>query len=551
MNHFLERLGLEALLERFVPTEDRRTRLSHARCLGVLLRSICMEREPIYREAEVVAAFAPEAFGLQEQELGLLGDDRIGRALDQLFDADRAALLTEVVRAMHRGFGVALDCLHNDSTTIRFSGRYAAAKGRAVRGRMAPAITYGYSKDYRPDLKQLLFILTTSDDGHVPVAFRCAAGNTADVATHEASWDELRALAGRADFLYVADAKLCSTLTLEYIARQGGRFLTVLPRSRREDGSFRRWMLTHEVPWETVRDRESRRGSSAVRDVWRVWRSDMPSLEGWPVTWVYSSRLALKQSARRQERVDRAKQDLERLQASLSSPRSRLKKRSVIHERLKDILTGQDVTRYLRVRVGQEELHTFRQRGPGRPGSKTSYRRITKRRYTLSWTVRTDLMEQDHRHDGMYPLLSNDRGMAPAEVLRHHKGQPKLEARFRQLKDPMAIAPVYLKNEARIEGLFFLYALSLLLQALLEREIRKSMQREGLDALAIYPEERASRFPTATQVLRLFAPLQRHEILSDGEAVKTVHPELTDTQKEVLRLLGVSVSRYRRAPKPS
>jgi len=548
VNHLLERLGLDEILERFVPTEDRRTRISHARCLGVLLRSITVEREPIYREAEWVSAFAPDLFGLGEDEARHLGDDRLGRALDRLFDADRAALLTEVVLAMHRGFGVSFDCFHNDSTTIKFCGRYGAAQGRSIRGRRAAHITYGYSKDHRPDLKQLLFILTTTDDGHVPVAFRCEGGNTADVTTHKETWDELRALAGRSDFLYVADSKLCSAETLEYIARQGGRFLTVLPRSRREDTSFRRWILAHEVPWETVRNRKGPRGSRGPRDIWRVWRSDLPSLEGWPVTWVYSSLLAGKQSHKRQERIDRAKHELAKLSATLASPRTRIKKRSVVHERLKDILTQLDVTRYLRVKVGQEEIHTFRQKGPGRPGPDTAYRRITKKRFTLAWTVQTDLVERDHVHDGMFPLLSNDRSLTPAEVFHHYKRQPKLEARFRQLKDPMAIAPVFLKNEARIEALFFLYAVSLLVQALLEREVRQAMKREDVASLPLYPEERPSRFPTATQLLRLFGPLQRHEILSGDASIKTIHPDLSDLQKEVLRLLGVPANRYRRPP---
>ena len=330
VNHVLEQLGVEALLERFVPTEDRRVRIPHARCLGVLLRSITVEREPVYREADRVAAFDPELYGLTEAEVAQLGDDRLGRALDRLFDADRQALLTEVALAMHRRLGVSFDCLHNDSTTIRFCGRYAAANGRSIRGRPGPHITRGFSKDHRPDLKQLLFILTTTDDGHVPVAFRCEAGNTADVTTHQETWDELRALAGRSDFLYVADSKLCSTETLEYIARQKGRFLTVLPRTRREDTSFRRWILTHEVPWETVRKRRGPRGTKGPPDIWRVWRSDLPSIEGWPVTWVYSSLLARKQSNKRQERIDRAKHELEKLRASLASPRTRLRKRSVI-----------------------------------------------------------------------------------------------------------------------------------------------------------------------------------------------------------------------------
>jgi hypothetical protein len=153
VNHWLERMGVDALLERFVPTEDRRVRVPHARCLGVLLRSITVDREPIYREADRVAAFVPELYGLTEAEVDHLGDDRLGRALDGLFDADRHALLTEVALAMHRRLGIAFDCLHNDSTTIRFSGRYATAKGRSIRGRLGPHITYGFSKDLPVDTR--------------------------------------------------------------------------------------------------------------------------------------------------------------------------------------------------------------------------------------------------------------------------------------------------------------------------------------------------------------------------------------------------------------
>ena len=101
-----------------------------------------------------------------------------------------------------------------------------------MRQRQAPGITYGYSRDHRPDLKQLLSILTTDADGGVPVHFRCASGNTTDVVTHVQTWNTLRALTGRADFLYVADSKLCSADNMSHIANAGGRFVTVMPRSR-------------------------------------------------------------------------------------------------------------------------------------------------------------------------------------------------------------------------------------------------------------------------------------------------------------------------------
>jgi hypothetical protein len=178
INHFLERLDLETRMDRFVPTHDRRIRLPYAKALGVLLRSVLLEREPLYRQQETVGTFAPRAFGLDEALVQHVGDEAVGRALDRLFDADRAALLTDVVVAAVAAFDVALEELHNDSTTVRFCGQYPQARGRKLRGKRAPFITYGYSKDHRPDLKQLLFVLTTSDDGGVPVQFRCEHGNT-------------------------------------------------------------------------------------------------------------------------------------------------------------------------------------------------------------------------------------------------------------------------------------------------------------------------------------------------------------------------------------
>jgi transposase len=211
INHFLQRLRLLELLERHVPTTDARSTVSHAQALGVLLRSIIVEREPIYRQQETTSGFAQGLFGIDAAQAARLSDDRIGRALDRLFDADRGALLTEVVLALGQRFGVRLKQLHNDSTSISLCGQYRNARGRSVRGRTAPAIVHGYSKDHRPDLKQLLFILTTDAEGGVPVHFRCADGNTTDVRTHIETWNTLRALAGRADFLYIADSNQCAT----------------------------------------------------------------------------------------------------------------------------------------------------------------------------------------------------------------------------------------------------------------------------------------------------------------------------------------------------
>src|SRR5260370_15281138 len=145
VNHFIDRSGLESLLDRHVPSAAR-CAVPHARAFGVLLRSIIVEREPIYRQQETVHGFASGMFGIGSEEMNHLSDDRLGRALDHLFDADRAALLTEVVLAVAERFGLNFDECHNDSTTISFYCSVLGASGRKIRGRTAPMITYGHSK---------------------------------------------------------------------------------------------------------------------------------------------------------------------------------------------------------------------------------------------------------------------------------------------------------------------------------------------------------------------------------------------------------------------
>jgi transposase len=77
-----------------------------------------------------------------------------------------------------------------------------------------------YNKDHRPDLKQLLFILTVARDGCIPVHFQVASGNVVDDRTHRATWDLLCRLTGRRDFLYVADCKLATAENMAHIHRK-------------------------------------------------------------------------------------------------------------------------------------------------------------------------------------------------------------------------------------------------------------------------------------------------------------------------------------------
>jgi hypothetical protein len=137
-----------------------------------------------------------------------------------------------------------------------------------------------------------------------------------------------------------------------------------------------------------------------------------------------------------------------------------------------------------------------------------------------------------------------------AQVLEAHKGQPMIEKRFEQLKTVHEIAPVFLKNEGRIEAFFTVYFLALLIQALIEREIRQAMKREQIEELPIYPEQRSCKRPTTEQILGLFSLTERQHLLQNGVSIQCFEAQLTPLQYQVLRLLGLPQSPYRAAPMP-
>ena len=208
------------------------------------------------------------------------------------------------------------------------------------------------------------------------------------------------------------------------------------------------------------------------------------------------------------------------------------------------LLEQHRVRRYLKVKRVPRPEHTFKQKQRGRPGPDTEYRRVTRRRYDLEWTVNQAAIDYDKKSDGMYPLICNDRNLTPAQVLEAHKGQPSIEKRFEQIKTVHEIAPVFLKNPGRIEALFTLYFLALVVQALIERELRLAMKREKIKELPIYPEQRLCKRPTTEQILRLFSLAERHTLLSADKPVQSFPPQLTDIQLQTLDLLGVPAKSF-------
>jgi len=545
VNHMLDRLGLPGLLGEALGEVDGRAKLAPAAAIRLVITNLLLGREPLYALGEWAARYDPALLGLSDAEAAAINDDRVGRALDALFDADRASLLTAVMLAAISEFGIDTARLHNDSTSISVHGAYRAADGTVRAGKPTPVITQGHSKDHRPDLKQLVWILTVSADGAVPIAYRLADGNTVDDPTHVPTWDGLVALLGRVDFLYVADSKLCSRQAMGHIAGRGGRFVTVMPRSRKEDGAFRDWLQDHTPVWtEAARRPGARLGDPD--EVYCTTPALTPSAEGYRIVWVHSTAKAGRDAASRMTRTEAGIAAIEALDGKLAGPRNRLKTRAAVDKAAAAALVDARAERWVTYTVTETTTKTYKQAGPGRPGASTNYREILTTRYTVSADIALDRIAYDAASDGCFPLITCDRDLDNAAVLAAYRYQPNLERRHHLLKSVQDAAPILLHSPARIEALFCCQFLALLLAALIEREVRDNMARVNLDSIELYPELRSCRAPSTERILEIFTSIARHQLHHDGALIQTFQPELSAQQQQLLDLLGLPHNAYTR-----
>ncbi len=543
LSDLLRRMRLEEFLRAALPPEDRRTKLSPVKALLVLLRNLLVSREPIYGVGEWAARHAPDLLGLATAEIDRLNDDCVGRALDRLFLADVPSLVLAVATHAVKEFDVSLDELHNDSTTVSFCGAYTSA-GMEQRflGRPTLAITFGHNKDHRPDLKQLLFILTVTAEGGVPLHFRAESGNVVDDQTHRDTWDFLCQLTGRRDFLYVADCKLATSANMAHIHQRQGRFVTVLPRTRAEDAAFRSLVAKGQVAWRPLWEKTDDEGQAIDR--YCVGDQPATTVEGYRLVWYHSLRKAETDAVARSGRIEKALKQLAALREKLRSPRTRYRQEAKVAAAVAEILASCGAESWIVTEVQPQTRETFHQDHRGRPGKDTHYVKKVATRFDLVYRIDDAQVAAEATGDGIFPLVTNVTDLSELDLLHAYKRQPAIEKRFSQLKTDFEVAPVYLKAVHRIQALLCVYFFALLVEALLERQLRRAMQQHDIEALPLYPEGRACRWPTARRLMDVFESVQRHTLAHRQRPAEVLVTELTRLQRKLLRLLGLPAKDY-------
>ena len=535
--HFLGRMTFARIVCGCLGTPRQRS-LDHAQTLSVLIQNIILSPAPLYRIAEWADPISPGALHLSATEKRSLNDDRVARSLEALASSRARSLFFRLALHVIKQFELGTERVHHDTTTVTFHGQYAGSVD-------PPRILNGINKDHRPDLKQLVFGLNVTADGAVPLSHDIYSGNRTDDTVHRSNVDGLREILGRDDFIYVADSKLCTRKNLKHVEEYGGKFVTVLPRTRSEDKQFRKDLRQGvRVRWRRLVELENPRRKTGPSDVYRT-TTDGAQLtsEGHRIVWCRSSQKEILDAQVRENALQKAESELVSLGARLN--RGELRKRGAISKKIRELLRRHQCHQLLRVTIESQVRIQHKRLRRGRPKKGDPIREIRSHIYRLK--VRRDkaAIRADARTDGVFPLVTNldARRVSKKEILLIYKYQPYVEKRHALFKSELGVAPVYLKKPNRVAGLIHATFLAMTLDALIERTVRQGMHEDGIKELPILPEGRPSTAPTTARILEMFSGVSWYEFERGGETI-TFPIQLTRIQKDLLRLLGLDPSVY-------
>jgi len=387
----------------------------------------------------------------------MLHDDCLGRTLDWLYEHDPTALFAGIARQARQRFGVSARQVHVDTTSFAVTGEYAADLDAHT-----IAVTYGYSRDHRADLKQWMLALATTRAGDVPVFCQALDGNASDkvslVAAVEALASQFRA-AEEEPPLFVADSGLYSAANVARLSAAGVRWISRVPDTSTDAGAA---LAVADSAWQQEGD--------------CFWAPvpQAPQGERWIVVRTLQGEERARATLRRQ--VEQARQTWEKALWHLGNQRFACEPdaQAVLAQHLKQ--------RPDWLAVQTQVVSHPKQTRPGRPRKDTLPARAE---WQIQATVTVDeqVLTRAVQRKASFVVATNvlDADQLPdQELIRTYKAQHSVERGFSFLKDPLFLASsVFVKKPSRIVALSLVMVLCLLVYRLAEQRLRKQLAATG------------------------------------------------------------------------
>lgn len=540
---YLEKMNLARIIDENIPWEGEVA-------LGTLVEIMVCNRLLNPKAQYKIGEWAERSgvcdyYDIQPEQLN---DDRLGRALERVarhvFSAQSQLILHLVQK-----FDLDVSNIHYDISNVELYGAYerqlrdnAAAQAelendqtngtdspnndseqsRDTEQRRAsgPQPMYGRTKSGRKNVKQVQFGINVARDGAVPLDLLPFDGNEAEVKTHLENLERLRKLLPTKKLVYTADTKFDAPENLLANKAAGGQFLcggVFQPNVKDEYLKHRREMkivdycpkskqhlpIEKRPKYKTYEVPKKLEGTVSGRLIRMSYRQ----------IFVWSEAKATEEAKTRQRHLDKIRAAFEKVDKNLN--KYSLKTREKIVARL-DAAKSQYA-------VGGTFTYELTQRA----GT-----------FHLRWEIDPAALARLEDLDGAYVLKTDlaKSAFPTSAVLQEYKEQIHVERRIGDIKGPLAIAPLFLEKPLRIAGMMYILLWALMAMALMERDVRKSLNGEPM--FGIYPEGRPNLAPTGRAIIERFEDLTIVIMKHNGEQHRRL-ADLTTVQRKLIDLMSI------------
>jgi transposase len=510
--------------------------VSPGRIVLALMLDTLSGRSPLFRLSQAFAKMDTELLLGEAISPDKLNDDAVGRVLDRLYEVGTSKVLSAVAVRVVKLFELDTAHVHHDTTSRTVYGDYDLYSEDTHDQPFI--ITFGFSKDHRPDLKQLVHSLLCVDAG-IPIYSRCENGNESDKTINRnvipAMVERMKEL-GQNNFLYVADSALVTEENLALMDdwKSGFRFVTRLPAVYKECGRVIAEAVREgigddlgtmsEEPSTPKRKPAHYHGFETLVDLYGIW---------------YRA-LVVHSDAYDERRIKKLERTLEKDRSEIELKMQHAQK--IEYACLPDAraaLLRLPGGRFYEIRGEVEEEPVY---APGRPRADRT-RKVKRVIYRLKLTIvpREKAIARARKEAGCFVLISNEPeeaagGISSKELLRTYHEQHSVEQNFGFLKDPVFVNALFLKTPRRIEALGLVLVLALMVWRLMERTMRISLRHDE-SKIDGWNKRQTSR-PTSFMMTTKFPAV----IVIRTQTERFLAEPLDPVQEDYLRILGLSAA---------
>lgn len=519
-------LGISDLINEMIGTDMQEILTTGDVVSGLVINGLGFASRPLMLAPQFFESKALELLIRPGIEPNHFNRHRLGRALDTIAEFGCEKLFSTVALSSCKMEGIDTRFRHSDTSSYELHGEYDSGvddNGEPIEQRIN--ITYGYSKAHRPDLKQVVLELITTQDGGIPLTTKTFDGNESDTVilrerakalTNEFSKSDSRCM--------VADCKLYTADTAPTLNKIN--FITRVPSTIKNEQVYIDKALRDDSVWIHISD--SYKYQEFEVDQFAI------NEQRWIVLF----------STQARERAYKT------LQKDLQKEKDRIQKEIINLEKkafgctldaVKMLNTLAKKWRFHMVtehKIEKSKLYKMR----GRPTSDTPF----DFQYTITAAVALDVKKFNHvlNQRSCFILATNvaKQDLDANDILKHYKRQDNTEKGFAFLKKPeFFTSSLNLEKPGRIEAILMIMVLSLLVYSIAQRRLRQQLkiQKQTIPDQVKKPTEN----PTMRWIFQLFEGINFVKVVSvEGLATVFVHG-MNALRLQIVSLLGENVSK--------